>query len=133
MESCKAVSTNLFQHQRVGLAWMFNKENGDCDGLKGGILADDMGLGKTLTVISLITTNHWDKRPLCKPELGFTRKPFGVDRGNKGKGKVGGKFKPKLSAKELGVGSKLKEVKKKTIGGMFDKFKQLDSSKCWLQ
>ena len=130
MEACKAVDTVLFQHQRVGLAWMFKKENTECDGLLGGILADDMGLGKTLTVLALILTNFWDKKPLCKPELGFTRQKFSQDQpgSKKGKGKVGGKFQPKLSAKDLGVGSKLKDVKTKSIGGMFDKFKAADEN-----
>ena len=129
MEACKAVDTELFQHQRVGLAWMCNKENSQTDGLSGGILADDMGLGKTLTVLSLILTNFWDKKPLCKPELGFTRPPLGQELGGKkGKRKVGGRFKPKLSATDLGVGSKLGDTKKKTIGGIFDKFKQAVSS-----
>ena len=73
MEACKAVATSLFPHQRVALAWMFEHENNRNYGLRGGILADDMGLGKSLTVIALIMTNHWDRRPLCKPELGFKR------------------------------------------------------------
>ena len=129
MEACKAVDTKLFQHQQIGLAWMFNKENVECDGLRGGILADDMGLGKTLTVIALILTNFWDKKPLCKPELGFTRKPLGEETGKRGKGKAGGKLRPKMSAKDLGIGSKMENGnKKKTFGGMFDKFKQPDSS-----
>ena len=45
MEACKAVETQLFHHQQVGLAWMMNKENTPSGGLRGGILADDMGLG----------------------------------------------------------------------------------------
>ena len=123
MEACRAVATQLFPHQRVGLAWMFQHENKQSEGMLGGILADDMGLGKSLTVVALIMTNHWDGKPLCKPELGFTRPPLVSDqRGSKGKGKVGGVFQPKLSAKQLGVGSKI-EIKKKTIGGLFSKFK----------
>ena len=128
MEACKAIETKLFQHQRVALAWMSNKENVMCDGLRGGILADDMGLGKTLTVIALVFTNFWDKKPFCKPELCFTREPLGKETANKGKGKAKEKFNPKSSAKDLGVGSKLKGEPKKTIGGMFDKFKQGNSS-----
>ena len=128
MEACKAVATALFQHQQVGLAWMSNKENTGSDGLLGGILADEMGLGKTLTVIALILTNFWDQRPLLKPDLGFTRHQIVPDHGNKGKGKVGGRFQPKLSAKDLGIGSKIKNSQTKSIGGIFSKFKVADSS-----
>ena len=52
---------------------MFQHENKEIDGLRGGILADDMGLEKTRTVISLIMTNHWDGKPLAKPDLGHIR------------------------------------------------------------
>ena len=128
MEACKAVATALFQHQQVGLAWMSNKENTGSDGLLGGILADEMGLGKTLTVIALILTNYWDQRPLLKPDLGFTRHQIVPDHGNKGKGKVGERFQPKLSAKDLGIGSKIKNSQTKSIGGIFSKFKVADSS-----
>ena len=128
MEACKAVATALFQHQQVGLAWMSNKENTGSDGLLGGILADEMGLGKTLTVIALILTNFWDQRPLLKPDLGFTRHQIVPDHGNKGKGKVGGRFQPKLGAKDLGIGSKIKNSQTKSIGGIFSKFKVADSS-----
>merc|ERR1711923_467175 len=54
MEACRAVATQLFPHQRVGLAWMFQHENKQSEGMLGGILADDMGLGKSLTVVALI-------------------------------------------------------------------------------
>ena len=128
MEACRAIKTQLYPHQRVALAWMFQRENKATDGMFGGILADDMGLGKSLTVIALIMTNHWDGKPLCKPELGFQRESFEKQqKANKGKGKVGGAFQPKLSAKELGVGTKTNIPKKKTIGGLFAKFKACDS------
>ena len=128
MEACKAVVTELFQHQQVGLAWMANKENAGSEGLRGGILADEMGLGKTLTVISLILTNFWDQKPLLKPDLGFTRHQIVPDHGNKGKGKVGGKFQPKLTAKDLGVGSQMKKSQTKSINGIFSKFKTVVES-----
>jgi len=122
MEASKAVSTPLFPHQRVALAWMFKHENKENDGMRGGILADDMGLGKTLTVIALIVTNHWDGKPLSKPEMGYTRPSFNYGkrvatraRGN-GKGKVGGAFKPKGESKDVGG------PKKSSIGGLFDNF-----------
>ncbi len=53
---------------------MANRENSNDLGMKGGILADDMGLGKTLTVLSLILTNFWDKKPLAKPISGTRRR-----------------------------------------------------------
>ena len=89
MEACRAIATPLFPHQRVALAWMFRHENKETDGMRGGILADDMGLGKTLTVIALIFTNHWDGKPMAKPDIGYTRPPLtvnsGTSRGRKGK------------------------------------------------
>ena len=42
MEACNAVSTRLFPHQRVALAWMVSHENTETEGMLGGILADDM-------------------------------------------------------------------------------------------
>ncbi|GAM42503.1 hypothetical protein TCE0_044f16540 [Talaromyces pinophilus] len=41
----------LFEHQKLGLAWMKAMEEGQN---KGGILADDMGLGKTVQALSLV-------------------------------------------------------------------------------
>ena len=130
MQACRAVKTDLFPHQRVALAWMFKHENKESDGMLGGILADDMGLGKSLTVVALIMTNHWDGKPLCKPELGHQRIPFAEQRHKTNKGRPGsaaGVFTQKFTAKQLGVGSKLNIPKRKTIGGIFDKFKD-DSS-----
>ncbi|KAJ4751892.1 hypothetical protein LUZ62_086297 [Rhynchospora pubera] len=73
------IVSELFQHQKEGLGWLFSREKScdlppfweEKDGayvnvltnyttqeqpqlLKGGIFADDMGLGKTLTLLSLI-------------------------------------------------------------------------------
>ena len=98
----------------------------------GGILADDMGLGKTLTIIALIFTNHWDGRPLAKPELGYTRPPLTSGLGGRGvkrpprdkKGKVGAGWKPKGRAEALGVGAKA-VPKKTSITNVFDKFKKV--------
>ena len=42
MEACNAISTALFPHQRVALAWMVGHENTGAEGMVGGILADDM-------------------------------------------------------------------------------------------
>ena len=42
MEACNAISTALFPHQRVALAWMVGHENTEAEGMVGGILADDM-------------------------------------------------------------------------------------------
>ena len=41
----------LMEHQKLGLAWMKNMEEGSN---KGGILADDMGLGKTIQALALM-------------------------------------------------------------------------------
>lgn len=40
------IHSNLFNHQKVGISWLYNlyREN------KGGVLGDDMGLGKTVQV-----------------------------------------------------------------------------------
>ncbi|XXG52650.1 hypothetical protein AAC387_Pa03g0919 [Persea americana] len=78
------VSTELFLHQKEGLAWLIQREN-SCElplfcewrdtgvyvnvltnsrtverpeTLQGGIFADDMGMGKTLTLLSLIAANR---------------------------------------------------------------------------
>ena len=124
VSACKAVGTQLFHHQQVGLSWMINKENTGSGGMRGGILADEMGLGKTLTVISLILTNDQDERPLCKPDYGFIRPTLCIKKGGKGKGKVAPK-----SAKELGVGSKLgAKAPSKSSSGFFGKFKKQKES-----
>merc|ERR1719370_1894651 len=125
MEACKAVSTSLFPHQQVALAWMCRHENKETDGMRGGILADDMGLGKTLTVISLILTNFWDGKPMAKPELGFIRPPFST--GQKGPGRKQNCVS-KLSLESASVGKKI-GGKKTTIGGLFAKFNGNESEK----
>ena len=81
-----------------------------------------MGLGKSLTVISLVMTNYWDGRPLSKPELGFTRPPF-TYKGNSGKKSKIGSIIPRLTEKDVGIGRKSKAQKKKSIGGVFSRFK----------
>ncbi|OIW06805.1 hypothetical protein TanjilG_11530 [Lupinus angustifolius] len=47
------MSVPLLRHQKIGLAWMLQKENRSLHCL-GGILADDQGLGKTISMIALI-------------------------------------------------------------------------------
>lgn len=84
------IVSELFQHQKEGLGWLFNREKScdlppfweDKDGafvnvltnytsqerpqpLKGGIFADDMGLGKTLTLLSLIATTKRGGESSC--------------------------------------------------------------------
>jgi len=121
MQACRAISTQLFPHQRLALAWMFQHENNQKDGLRGGILADDMGLGKTLTVISLILTNHWDSKPLCKPELGYERPPLKAVN-FKGKGRIASKL---MVVSNTDIGKKISQNNKKaSVGGLFDKFKK---------
>lgn len=45
----------LMEHQKLGLAWMKNMEEGSN---KGGILADDMGLGKTIQALALMVSRR---------------------------------------------------------------------------
>ncbi|CDY22794.1 BnaA06g02830D [Brassica napus] len=47
------LSVPLLKHQKIALAWMFQKETRSAPCL-GGILADDQGLGKTISTIALI-------------------------------------------------------------------------------
>ncbi|KAL1192621.1 Helicase-like transcription factor CHR28 [Cardamine amara subsp. amara] len=47
------LSVPLMRHQKIALAWMFQKETNSLHCL-GGILADDQGLGKTISTIALI-------------------------------------------------------------------------------
>jgi SNF2-related domain len=51
----EAMAGNLYEHQKVGLAWMKSMEKGSN---KGGILADDMGLGKTIQALALMVSNR---------------------------------------------------------------------------
>ena len=83
-----------------------------------------MGLGKTLTVISLILTNFHDGRPLCKPEIGYSRPPLDVVRGNKKGGRRKGSALTVPGPDLSGIGSKIKKnTEKKTAFSFFDKFK----------
>jgi len=55
-EGMSAAAT-LYEHQKLGLKWMINMEEGSN---KGGILADDMGLGKTIQAIALMVKQRSD-------------------------------------------------------------------------
>lgn len=45
-----SIFDNLFDHQKIGIQWMFNLYNEE----KGGVLGDDMGLGKTVQVATYL-------------------------------------------------------------------------------
>ncbi|KIO04944.1 hypothetical protein M404DRAFT_949715 [Pisolithus tinctorius Marx 270] len=48
-------SVELWDHQKVGVAWMQGRER---EGKRGGIVADEMGLGKTILGITRILDGH---------------------------------------------------------------------------
>jgi len=50
-----AMVNALYEHQKLGLAWMKKMEEGSN---KGGILADDMGLGKTIQALALMVSRR---------------------------------------------------------------------------
>lgn len=49
----EAMAVQLMEHQKLGVAWMKQMEEGSN---KGSILADEMGLGKTVQALSLIVS-----------------------------------------------------------------------------
>ncbi|KFK39327.1 hypothetical protein AALP_AA3G230200, partial [Arabis alpina] len=53
------LSVPLMRHQKIALAWMFQKETNSLP-CAGGILADDQGLGKTVSTIALILKQKFE-------------------------------------------------------------------------
>ncbi|EOA29760.1 hypothetical protein CARUB_v10012850mg [Capsella rubella] len=53
------LSVPLMRHQKIALAWMFQKETRSVH-CSGGILADDQGLGKTVSTIALILKQKFE-------------------------------------------------------------------------
>ncbi|CDY24568.1 BnaC05g32520D [Brassica napus] len=63
------LSVPLMRHQKIALAWMFQKETTSLH-CSGGILADDQGLGKTVSMIALILKQKFESQlNHAKPEL----------------------------------------------------------------
>ncbi|KAL8100619.1 helicase-like transcription factor CHR28 isoform X2 [Apium graveolens] len=56
----------LLRHQKIALAWMFQKETKSTF-CSGGILADDQGLGKTISMIAIILKQRYEQSK-SKPE-----------------------------------------------------------------
>ncbi|KAF6149868.1 hypothetical protein GIB67_041767 [Kingdonia uniflora] len=52
------LAVSLLKHQKIALAWMYQKETKSVHCL-GGILADDQGLGKTVSMIALILMQRY--------------------------------------------------------------------------
>ncbi|KAJ4894090.1 SNF2 domain-containing protein / helicase domain-containing protein / zinc finger protein-related [Raphanus sativus] len=55
------LSVPLMRHQKIALAWMFQKETSSLH-CSGGILADDQGLGKTVSMIALILKQKFESQ-----------------------------------------------------------------------
>ncbi|CAN8268981.1 unnamed protein product [Cochlearia groenlandica] len=55
------LSVPLMRHQKIALAWMYQKETKSLH-CSGGILADDQGLGKTISTIALILKQKFESQ-----------------------------------------------------------------------
>lgn len=66
MESVLNDGRSLFPHQETTLKWLFERENTDICGIKGGILSLKMGLGKTLSMLMLSALKEPEKSLMIK-------------------------------------------------------------------
>jgi len=49
------IYNKLYDYQKEGILWMWQKHSTITNGIQGGILGDDMGLGKTIQVVTFIS------------------------------------------------------------------------------
>ncbi|EOA39090.1 hypothetical protein CARUB_v10011822mg [Capsella rubella] len=72
------LSVPLMRHQKIALAWMFQKETCSLH-CRGGILADDQGLGKTVSTIALILKQMHEAKLKSKNSSNQEAEPLDLD------------------------------------------------------
>ncbi|XP_010479492.1 PREDICTED: helicase-like transcription factor CHR28 [Camelina sativa] len=72
------LSVPLMRHQKIALAWMFQKETCSLH-CRGGILADDQGLGKTVSTIALILRQMHEAKLKSKNSSNQEAEPLDLD------------------------------------------------------